>query len=87
MKLFCYFFTIIEIIEIIVINFAGKCSFGDTGIEGIGWAQGPFCSVQLFGAWPHQVQWCAAGLLQPVPCKTVPWQSQTGPRYDSPAGY
>ena len=28
--------TIIEIIEIIVINFAGKCSFGDTGIESVG---------------------------------------------------
>ena len=82
MNLFFVLFTIIEIIEIIVIIFAGKCSFGDTGIEGIGWAQGPFCCAQLFGAWPHQVQWCAARLLQPVPCKTILRQPQIGPRND-----
>jgi hypothetical protein len=53
--------------DVNVIIFADKCSIGNIGIQAIGWAQGPFCSVQLFGDWPHQIQWCAAGLLQPVP--------------------
>jgi hypothetical protein len=35
--------------DINVISFADKCSVGSIGIQGISWAQGPFCSVQLFG--------------------------------------
>ncbi len=52
--------------DINVFKFADKCSVGDIGIQKIGWAQGPFCSVQLFRDWPHQIQYSAAGLLQPV---------------------
>ena len=47
----------------------------------------PLCTIQLFSAWPHQVQWCAAGLLQPVPCETTLRQSSIGPRYDSASRY
>jgi hypothetical protein len=59
--------AIIESMDVNVIIFADKCSTGNIGIQAIGWAQGPFCSVQLFSDWPHQTQRCAAGLLQPVP--------------------
>ena len=38
----------------------------DIGAARIGQTQGPFCTVQLFGAGAHQVQWCAAGLLQSI---------------------
>ncbi len=59
--------------------FAGKCTAWDIGIERLSSAQGPLRTIQLFGAWPHQVQWCAAGLLQPVPCETTLQQPQIGP--------
>jgi len=67
--------------------FAGKCTAWDIRIERLSSAQGPLCTIQLFGAWPHQIQWCAAGLLQPVPCETTLWQSSIGPRYDSASRY
>ncbi len=65
---------------------AGKCSVWDIGLNRIRAAQGPYLTVQLFGAWSHQVQWCAASLLQPFSCEAVLWQSQPGPRHDSAAG-
>ena len=49
--------------------------------------KGPLRTIQLFGAYPHQVQWCAAGLLQPVPCETTLRQPPIGPRYDSASRY
>ena len=61
---------------------AGKCSAREIGLNRIRAAQGPFLTVQLFGAWSHQVQWCEAGVLQPVPCKTISLQSPIGSRYD-----
>ncbi len=61
--------------------FAGKCTAWDIGIERLSSAQGPLCTIQLFGAWPHQVQWCAAGLLQPVLCETTLRQSLIGAHY------
>ena len=39
----------------------------------------------LFGAGAHQVQGCAAGLLQSVSVKNVLWKSSHGPRHDSAA--
>ncbi len=65
-----------------VITFEDKCSIGHIGIQGIGWAHGSFCSVQLFGDWTDQIQWCAAGILQPVPLETVLWQSPIGSCHD-----
>ena len=65
---------------------ADKCSAGDIGFNGIHAAQGPLLAVQLFNSWSHQVQWCAASLLQPVSCEAVLWQSPPGPRHDSAAG-
>ncbi len=67
--------------------FAGKCTAWDIGIERLSSAQGPLRTIQLFGAWPHQVQWCAAGLLQPVPCEPTLRQPLIGPRYDSASRY
>ncbi len=67
--------------------FAGKCTSWDIGIERLSSAQGPLCTIQLFGAWPLQVQWWAAGLLQPVPCETTLRQSMIGPSYDSAYRY
>ena len=49
--------------------------------------QGPFCSVQLFGAGAHQIQGSAAGLLQSVSDKNVLRKSSNGPRHDSAAGH
>ena len=49
--------------------------------------QGAFCSVQLSGDWTHQVQRCAASILQSVSCENVPWQSSIGPRHDKASGY
>ncbi len=63
------------------------CTAWDIRIERLSSAQGPLCTVQLFGAWPHQVQWRAAGLLQPVPCETTLRQSPIGPRYDLASRY
>ena len=62
---------------------AGKYSSTDIGLNRIRAAQRPFLTVQLFGAWSHQVQGCAANLLQPVSCKAVLWKSPPGPRHDS----
>ncbi len=71
--------------------FAGtsKCTAWDIGIERLISAQGPLRTIQLFAAWPHQVQWCATGLLpvQPVPCETTLRQPPIGPRYDSASRY
>ena len=67
--------------------FAGKCTAWDIEIERISAAQGPFRTIQLFSVLPHQAQWCAAGLLQPVPCETTLRQSPIGPRYDSASRY
>ena len=53
--------------------FSGNCPPGDIGAARIGQTQGPFCTVQLFGAGAHQVQGSAAGLLQSVSVKNVPW--------------
>ncbi len=66
--------------------FAGKFSAWDIGLDRFSAAQGPFLTVQLFGAWSHQVQWCAAGLLQPVSCEAVLWQSLPGPCLIKPPG-
>jgi hypothetical protein len=52
--------------EFNVIVFADKCSIGDIGIQGIGWAQGPFCSVQLFGDWTPNTMVCS-GFTTTVP--------------------
>jgi hypothetical protein len=61
---------IVEVIVIVVIILQVNALL-EIGIDRISAAQGPFRSTQLFGAWPHQAQWCAAGLLQPVPCETT----------------
>jgi hypothetical protein len=65
---------------------AGKCSAWDIGLDRVSGAQGPFLTVQLFGAWSPQVQWCAASLLQPVSCEAVLWQSPPGSRHNKAAG-
>ncbi len=57
------------------------------GTTRVGPTQGPFCSVQLFGAGAHQVQGCAAGLLQSVSDLNVLLKSSHGPRHDSAAGH
>ncbi len=38
--------------------FSGKCSPQDIGMARFGQTPGSFCSVQLFGAWSYQIQWC-----------------------------
>ena len=48
------------------IYFSGNCPTSDIGAAGIGQTQGPFCTVQLFGAGSRQVQGCASGLLQSI---------------------
>ncbi len=53
------YILIIEFMDLNEFNFAqiaDKYSFGDIGIQAIGWAQGPSYSVQVFGDWPHQIQ-------------------------------
>ncbi len=75
--------TIIRIMRLIHIMthiFSGNCPPSDIGAARIGKTQGPFCTVQLFGAGAHQVQGSAAGLLQSVSVKH-------GPRHDSAAGH
>lgn len=67
--------------------FAGRCSPTNIGTARIGPTQGAFWSVQLSGDRTHQVQGCAASILQSVSCKTVPWQSPIRPRHDKAAGY
>ena len=67
--------------------FSGNCPPLDIEAAGIGQTQGPFCIVQLFGAGSHQVQGCAAGLLQSISGENVPWKSSIGPRHDSAAGH
>ena len=52
-----------RLIHIIPHIFSGNCPPGDIGAARIGQTQGPFCTVQLFGAGAHQVQGSAAGLL------------------------
>jgi hypothetical protein len=39
------------------------------GIDGISWAQGLFCSVQLYGAWTHKAQWYAKVCCNLFPAK------------------
>ncbi len=41
----------------------------DIVIPGISQTQGSFCSVQLFGAGSHQIQWSSTGLLQSISAK------------------
>ena len=67
--------------------FLGYCSSGDIGIAGVCQAQGSFCSVQLFGAGAHQVQWGSEGLLQSISCKNVSCKPSYGFRNDSAAGH
>ena len=59
-----------RIIQIMIIILSGKCPTSDIGAARISQIQGEFRSVQLFGAWTHQVQRCAADILQPVSCET-----------------
>ncbi len=51
--------------------FAGECAAWYIGIDRFSAAQGPFCTIQLFGTWPHQVQWCAAAYYNPFPANHV----------------
>ena len=78
---------IMRLIHIMTHIFSGNCPPGDIGAARIGQTQGPFCTVQLFGAGAHQVQGSAAGLLQSVSVENVPWKSSHGPRHDSAAGH
>ena len=58
MNIFFVPFTIIRIIRLIQIMtyiFIGNCPPSDIGAAGIGQTQGPFCTVQWFGAGSHQV--------------------------------
>ncbi len=66
--------------------FSGNCPPSDIGAAGISQTQGPFCTVQLFGAGSHQVEGCAAGLLQSISgagSENVLWKSLNGPRHYS----
>ena len=86
MNIFLVPFTIIRIIRLIQIMtsiFSGNCPPSDIGAAGIGQTQGPFCTVQLFGAGSHQVPGCAAGLLQSISGENVLWKSSNGPRHNS----
>ena len=90
LKLFFVPFSIIRIIHLIHIMthiLSGNCPPRDIGAARIGLTQGPFCTFQLFGAGAHQVQGCAAGLLQSVSVENVLWKSSHGPRHDSAAGH
>ena len=49
----------------------GCGSTGDLGIAGLCQTQGSFCSVQLFGAGAHKVQWCSERLLQSISSENV----------------
>ena len=74
---------IIRLIQIITNIFSGYCPPSDIGAARIGQSQGPFCTVQLFGAGSHQVQGCAAGLLQSISGENVLRKSSNGPRHNS----
>ena len=80
-------FRIIRLIQIMTHIFPGNCPPSDIGAAGICQMQGPFCTVQLFGAGSHQVQGCAAGLLQSISGKNVLRKSSNGPRHDSATRY
>jgi hypothetical protein len=69
--------------------FAGQCPPKNIGTARISPTQGAFCSVQLSGDWTHQVQGCAASILQSVFCENVLWQSSIGPSHhdDKAAGH
>ena len=64
-------FTLMRFIQLIPI-IAGNFPPSDIGTARIGQSQGPFCSVQLFGAGAHQVQGSAADLLQSFSVENVP---------------
>ncbi len=78
------FFASFSLTRIIrLIHFiAGNCPPSDWAAR-IGPAQGSFCTVQMFGAGTHQIQGCAAGLLQSVSKENVLWKSSHGPRHYS----
>ena len=64
LRIFLVPVTIIRIMRLIHIMthiLSGYCPPRDIGAARIGKTQGPFCTVQLFGAGAHQVQGCAAG--------------------------
>ena len=83
----CTIIRIIRIIQIMTNIFSGNGPPADIGAARIGQTQGPFCTVQLFGAGAHQVQWCAAGLLQSISDENVLRKSSNGPRPDSATGH
>ena len=90
LRIFLVHVTIIRIMHLIQIMthiVSGYCPPWDIGAARIGKTQGPFFTVQLFGAGAHQVQGCAAGLLQSVSVENVLWKSSHGPRHDSAAGH
>ena len=78
---------IMRLIHIMLLMLSGNCALCNIGAARIGQTQGPFRTVQLFGAGAHQVQGSAAGLLQSVSVENVPWKSSHGPRHDSAAGH
>ena len=78
-----YYYTHYTFYTAYDIYFSGNCPPSDIGAAGIGQTQGPFCTVQLFGAGSHQVPGCAAGLLQSISGENVLWKSSNGPRHNS----
>ncbi len=78
-------FTLMRFIQLIPI-IAGNFPPSDIETARIGQMQGPFCTLQLFGAGTHQAQGCAAGLLQSVSEQNVLWKSSHGPCHYSAAG-
>jgi hypothetical protein len=78
-------FLLVRIIRLIPIM-TGNFPPPEIGAARIYPTQGPFCTVQLFGAGTRKVQGCAAGLLQSVSEENVLWKSSHGPRHYSAAG-
>ncbi len=73
---------IMRLIHIMLLMSSGNYPPCNIGAARIGPTQGPFCTVQLFGAGAQQVQGSAAGLLQSVSVENVPWKSSHGPRHE-----
>ncbi len=54
---------IMRLIHIMIHIFSGNCPTCNIGAARIGQTQGPFCTVQFFGAGAHQVQGSTAGFV------------------------
>ena len=85
LNIFLVLFSIIRIVRLIHIMAQVDALLKTLELQESAKRKGHFALFKLFGAGAHQVQGCAAGLLQSVSVKNVLWKSSNGPRHDSAA--